>query len=298
MGGTISPPPKPKKRVTKVQARNRRVIAILLLAIVIFLFRKGCVACIHARKNTADAPIADQTITETSTTTAVSTTSEATIQQSTSAATTQPSTEYLISGSLPSQYAIEIDPIYQLPELPTGCEVTVLTMLLQFLGFDIDKLQIVENYLTCKVEGTATFREAFIGTPYDKSGYGCFAPVMIDAAQKYLTAQNSGRIIKDMTGSDFNDLLREVASNHPVAVWASIDMVDIEEIYCYTVYNEDSDNTDVYWLRNEHCYLLKGYDLDRNVVIVNDPLEGEMEYNLDRFKEVYAQCYRQAFIIY
>ena len=55
---------------------------------------------------------------------------------------------------------------------------------------------------------------------------------------------------------------------------------------------------DVYWLENEHVYLLKGYDLDRNVVIVNDSLNGEMEYDMDRFKECYEQCYKQAVIIY
>jgi len=55
---------------------------------------------------------------------------------------------------------------------------------------------------------------------------------------------------------------------------------------------------DVYWLENEHVYLLKGYDLDRNVVIVNDSLNGEMEYDMNRFKECYEQCYKQAVIIY
>ena len=51
-------------------------------------------------------------------------------------------------------------------------------------------------------------------------------------------------------------------------------------------------------MENEHVYLLKGYDLDRNVVIVNDSLNGEMEYDMDRFKECYEQCYKQAVIIY
>jgi len=48
----------------------------------------------------------------------------------------------------------------------------------------------------------------------------------------------------------------------------------------------------------EMLRLLKGYDLDRNVVIVNDSLNGEMEYDMDRFKECYEQCYKQAVIIY
>ena len=229
-----------------------------------------------------------------------------TIPQTT--ATDPPTSEYLISGDLPTTYSMEVDPILQLPELPTGCEITTLAMLLDAVGFQVDKVQLAEGYLTCKSEGEATFQQAFIGSPYDSAGYGCYAPVIVDTARKYLAAQNSGRIVKDLTGAKFEDLLREVASNHPVAIWASIDLVDIQEVYAYTIYNYTETNSDgststpkdldVYWLENEHVYLLKGYDLDRNVVIVNDSLNGEMEYDMNRFKECYEQCYKQAVIIY
>ena len=308
--------PRPKKRVTRTQARNRRIIALLLLALFVFLIRKGCVACVHSHNDKKNNTAAVTTTTTEETTTVPESTSimlettapepPPTIPQTT--ATDPPTSEYLISGDLPTTYSIEVDPILQLPELPTGCEVTTLAMLLDAVGFQVDKVQLVEGYLACKSEGEATFQQAFIGSPYDSAGYGCYAPVIVDTARKYLAAQNSGRIVKDLTGAKFEDLLREVASNHPVAVWASIDLMDIQEIYAYTIYNYVETNSDggtttpkdldVYWLENEHVYLLKGYDLDRNVVIVNDSLNGEMEYDLDRFKECYEQCYKQAVIIY
>ena len=308
--------PRPKKRVTRTQARNRRIIALLLLALFVFLIRKGCVACVHSHNDKKNNTTAVTTTTTEETTTVPESTSimlettapepTPTIPQTT--ATDPPTSEYLISGDLPTTYSMEVDPILQLPELPTGCEVTTLTMLLGAVGFQVDKVQLVEGYLTCKNEGEATFQQAFIGSPYDTAGYGCYAPVIVDTARKYLAAQNSGRIVKDLTGAKFEDLLREVASNHPVAVWASIDLVDIQEVYAYTIYNYTETNSDgststpkdldVYWLENEHVYLLKGYDLDRNVVIVNDSLNGEMEYDKNRFKECYEQCYKQAVIIY
>lgn len=308
--------PRPKKRVTRTQARNRRIIALLLLALFVFLIRKGCVACVHSHNDKKNNTAAVTTTTTEETTTVPESTSimlettapepTPTIPQTT--ATDPPTSEYLISGDLPTTYSIEVDPILQLPELPTGCEVTTLAMLLGAVGFQVDKVQLVEGYLTCKSEGEATFQQAFIGSPYDSAGYGCYAPVIVDTARKYLAAQNSGRIVKDLTGAKFEDLLREVASNHPVAVWASIDLMDIQEIYAYTIYNYVETNSDggtttpkdldVYWLENEHVYLLKGYDLNRNVVIVNDSLNGEMEYDMDRFKECYEQCYKQAVIIY
>ena len=308
--------PRPKKRVTRTQARNRRIIALLLLALFVFLIRKGCVACVHSHNDKKNNTAAVTTTTTEETTTVPESTSimlettapepTPTIPQTT--ATDPPTSEYLISGDLPTTYSMEVDPILPLPELPTGCEVTTLAMLLGAVGFQVDKVQLVEGYLTFKNEGEATFQQAFSGSPYDTAGYGCYAPVIVDTARKYLAAQNSGRIVKDLTGAKFEDLLREVASNHPVAVWASIDLVDIQEVYAYTIYNYTETNSDgststpkdldVYWLENEHVYLLKGYDLDRNVVIVNDSLNGEMEYDMDRFKECYEQCYKQAVIIY
>ena len=314
MAGSATPPSQqPRKRVTYVQAKNRRVLAVLLLAFIIFLFRRGCVACVrfHDKKENQTAAVTTTAVTTTELTaeeTIVTTT--APLETSTAAVTTTEMlpTEYLISGELPSSYLIEVDPILQNPELPTGCEITTLTMLLRSVGFDVDKVQLADGYLTCESEGKATFREAFIGSPYDPAGYGCFASVIVDTARKYLSAQNSGRIVKELSNADFEYLLREVASNHPVAVWASINLVDIQEVYAYTIYDyvEKTENggttepkdLDVYWLENEHVFLLKGYDLDRGVVIVNDSLNGEMEYSLDSFKECYTQCYRQAVIIY
>lgn len=309
--------PRPKKRVTRTQARNRRIIALLLLALFVFLIRKGCVACVHSHNDKKNNTAAVTTTTIEAATTDFEPTSivpetttapEQSLPATQTTATDPPTSEYLISGDLPTTYSMEVDPILQLPELPTGCEITTLAMLLGAVGFQVDKVQLAEGYLTCKSEGEATFQQAFIGSPYDPAGYGCYAPVVVDTARKYLAAQNSGRIVKDLTGAKFEDLLREVASNHPVAIWASIDLVDIQEVYAYTIYNYTETNSDgststpkdldVYWLENEHVYLLKGYDLDRNVVIVNDSLNGEMEYDMNRFKECYEQCYKQAVIIY
>ena len=162
--------PRPKKRVTRTQARNRRIIALLLLALFIFLIRKGCVACVHSHNDKKNNTAAVTTTTTEETTTVPESTSimlettapepTPTIPQTT--ATDPPTSEYLISGDLPTTYSMEVDPILQLPELPTGCEVTTLAMLLGAVGFQVDKVQLVEGYLTCKNEGEATFQQAFI----------------------------------------------------------------------------------------------------------------------------------------
>lgn len=48
----------------------------------------------------------------------------------------------------PDSYRIEDFPlIMQMPELPTGCEITALTMTLNYYGFQIDKVTMATKYL-------------------------------------------------------------------------------------------------------------------------------------------------------
>lgn len=53
------------------------------------------------------------------------------------------------SDSLFSEsYVIQDFPIiYQMPELPTGCEITAMTMVLNYYGYSVDKVQMATQYL-------------------------------------------------------------------------------------------------------------------------------------------------------
>lgn len=57
-----------------------------------------------------------------------------------------PETESREEGHLIENFPI----ILQMPELPTGCEVTALTMALQYYGWDVDKTVLAETYLPQK----------------------------------------------------------------------------------------------------------------------------------------------------
>ena len=46
-----------------------------------------------------------------------------------------------------SHKIIDMENILQNPELPTGCESVALTMVLNYLGFDLDKTTIADDYL-------------------------------------------------------------------------------------------------------------------------------------------------------
>ena len=88
--------------------------------------------------------------------------------------------ELLASGR--KAYIDNFPCLNQLPELPTGCEVTSLTMVLNYLGYDADKTDIAANYLEKGDYPDANPNTTFVGTPFDKASYGCFAPVITDCA--------------------------------------------------------------------------------------------------------------------
>lgn len=67
---------------------------------------------------------------------------------------------------VPAEHVLDVDVIYQRPELPTGCEVTSLTALLQYLGFDVDKTTMAEDFLPCSYDTAKnTLDDAYIGLP-------------------------------------------------------------------------------------------------------------------------------------
>ena len=53
----------------------------------------------------------------------------------------------------------------------------------------------------------------------------------------------------------------------------------------------------VEWYHNEHCVVLYGFDLTNNTVLVSDPIDGLVERELDRFREIYEKAGRMAMVI-
>ena len=203
------------------------------------------------------------------------------------------STEPCTQTSVSFSHIIDVDYIYQNPELPTGCEITSLTMLLNYLGFDIEKTHLSDKYLKMDYMGTMGFDDAFIGNPRWDGGYGCYAPVIADTAEKYLKDQKSTYKAKDISGTSFTDLYSYINQDMPVVVWASMGLMEVEKRFCY--YAEDGE--EAYWYDNEHCMLLVGYDKNQNTVTAADPLSGLMLYNADRFEYIYDELEQQAVII-
>lgn len=193
-----------------------------------------------------------------------------------------------------SRIQLEAESILQYPELPTGCEVTSLTMALRFAGYDVSKEELADRYLDKASPGTVSYKAAFWGDPRQAESFGCYAPVIVNAANKYLTEQKSPKRAYDLTGTSLDDILAEIRMGCPAIVWGSM-YINEEIIFSY---GWDIDGETVMWPSNEHCMLLIGFDTEKNSVIVCDPLEGIVSYDKNAFQHHYETLEQQAIVIY
>ena len=191
-----------------------------------------------------------------------------------------------------NQFMIDFQNIQQNPELPTGCEVTSLAMVLNHLGYKIDKCILADDFLNKGEIGSTDFSEAFAGNPRDDEGYGCYANVIQECAQDYLTSIDAKVQVLNLTSTDFKTLLRYIQKGIPVIVWTTIDLNEP-----YSTMEWEINGHHIEWLANEHCVVLTGYNITDNIVYVSDPLQGSVKYDMDLFIKRYHQLSSQAIVI-
>ena len=190
-----------------------------------------------------------------------------------------------------SHKIIDMENILQNPELPTGCESVALTMVLNYLGFDLDKTTIADDYL---VFGDGNFATGYMGDPHTDDGAGIFAPRLVKTANDYLEAQESSKRAFDLSDTDFDVLYDYVAADIPVVVWNTMYLekpVPTDEI-C------EFEGKTYRWFRNEHCMVLCGFDKEKNIVYIQDPLDGLVERDAEKFAKYYDKLGENAMIIH
>ena len=197
---------------------------------------------------------------------------------------------------------IDMENVLQLPELPVGCEITALTILLRHCGFDADKTDLAKNYLpvswgNARYEDGKTYKDSFfdyfIGDPFSR-GYGCFAGAIEKAANSYIADHGGGFTVKNISGSHPDVLYDYLAADVPVLCWATDGMIEPE---FYETWYDNATGEQLDWYLNEHCFVLAGFNMSADLVTLNDPMKGIIDYNINRFETRYDQMYRQAIVI-
>lgn len=184
--------------------------------------------------------------------------------------------------------------ILQKPELPAGPEITCLAIVLQYLEEYVDKVFLAENYLVMAEPGTASPFEAYLGDPKTAEGsYGCYAPVIVDAANRYFSDKGITKMqAKDVSTSSLSDLLSFVENGIPVMVWGTTNLVESRVTAEWNV-----DGEVIQWQGYEHCVVLIGYNRTKSTVVVADPLRGIVEFDMNKFYKRYQEQHRSAVII-
>ncbi|MCI5752748.1 MAG: C39 family peptidase [Oscillospiraceae bacterium] len=191
---------------------------------------------------------------------------------------------------------IKTECILQNPELPTGCEITSLTMLLNYMGYDVDKLTMADDYLPKGEYRNSDFYEVFVGDPRNYSAYGCFSKPIAQAAESFL--KDTGELdrwdVRNITGCTADSLYAAIDRGYPVVVWASMEMKPIGNGRSWTITETGKTVT---WPSNEHCLLLVGYNTKKKLVYMNDPLKGTVAYKMSEFEKMFDTLGNHAVII-
>ena len=175
--------------------------------------------------------------------------------------------------------------------MPYGCEAVSLAMVLGYYGFDIDARILFEGFMPKGKYGEANPFYEYIGSPKNRTGYGCYAPCVVETANKFLERRGSKRRAHDISGSSMYDILGYIWSGVPVVIWGTLGMERSGVLDSWYF-----DGERVYWYELSHCVLITGVKGDS--FIICDPMVGKVEYPIEKVEAAYTQIYSQAVAIW
>ena len=176
--------------------------------------------------------------------------------------------------------------------LPFGCEVVSLAIVLKYLGYEIDPMTLFNKYMPSGKWGKVNPFDAYVGSPTNRTGYGCYAPCVVTTANDYLSEENSARKAHNISGSSMYELLGYIWSGYPVILWGTLDMTPNS----YVLESWKFDGEIVNWYRHSHCVVICGVQDDN--FIVCDPMVGKVKYPIKAVEAAYNLIYSQAVVIY
>lgn len=187
-----------------------------------------------------------------------------------------------ISPSSPKKRSHLLDApiIRQFPELPAGCEITSLAMLLQYAGINKSKLDLVpemkkdDTSIVWGSNGSIAFwghpNNGFVGDITGKSkAFGIYHEALFELLQTYIPTS------MDMTNMEFEEVERQISAGYPVIAWTTINFQIPQKWVTW-----DSPNGVIETTFMEHAVLLVGYD--EQFVYVNDPWTGKKNVKIDK----------------
>ncbi|WP_141503613.1 C39 family peptidase [Paenibacillus luteus] len=195
---------------------------------------------------------------------------------------------------------LDVDTVMQKPELPNGCEITSLTAVLNFYGYEANKLEMADVYLpkqpffskNNKLYGPDPYK-AYAGDPRElKGGFFSFAPPIVDAANLYFEAVGRSNRTADISGSTREQIIEQLNQGIPVVTWITLDLTPPKINYAW-YFNDTGEHYSA--PVNLHVVVLNGYEV--GIVHVMNPLKGQVTYDADAFFNSYDEMGSHAMIV-
>ncbi|RXJ01696.1 hypothetical protein DS745_09460 [Anaerobacillus alkaliphilus] len=191
---------------------------------------------------------------------------------------------------------IQVPLILQLPELARGSEVTSLTMLLNYAGVKVRKLELAalirKDQTPLSRDGERIFyghpNDGFVGNIYstNQPGIGVFHKPILELAENFLPEK-----MVDMTGAEFEDILHPIHQGIPV--WALIH-TQFRTLPESSFQKIVTPSGEIEVTPYQHAVLITGFD--ERYVYFNDPTSKEVNRPIlkEQFKAAWQQMGSQA----
>ena len=189
------------------------------------------------------------------------------------------------SSNGPKAHLITLEHISQYPSLPSGDEITSLAMVLRYLKYNVNECDLCDLYLDKGPVGFTDFYKANAGNPRDTyNSYGCLAPVIVNSATKFISANGGSHTAYDYTGYNVSELYRQVSLGNPIIVWLCDDFGNTPSISRIWVV----DGKTLYLKSNMACMVLVGYDYTKGTVTLSNPAGNTFTLDMSTFERSFA----------
>ena len=181
----------------------------------------------------------------------------------------------------------------QMPDLPNGCEVTSLSMLMNYYGIKVSKNELAET-----IQHVDSFTDGgkYRGNPHQgfvghmtiaNAGWCVYNEPLYNVARKYTSH------IENITGSDFLSLLKLVSTGHPVMIITTTTFNKVNNMQTWDTNTGNGNVTPC-----SHACVITGYSKPKKVVYVNNPYGYKNQpVNWKNLQASYNQQGRQALYI-
>ncbi|RMC23701.1 MULTISPECIES: C39 family peptidase [unclassified Lactobacillus] len=168
--------------------------------------------------------------------------------------------------TLNSKQKINVPLENQYPELPNGCEVTSLAMLLRYYNIKVTKLDLSE-----KINHVASFTDngQYRGNPHvgfvgymslANAGWCVYNEPLMQVARKYTNR------IQNFTGHDFIQVVKLVSEGHPVLIITTTNFDRVKDMQTWS-----TKQGIVHVTPSSHACVLTGFNKEKRQIYVNDP---------------------------